>query len=327
MKGTLLVLGLAISATGCVVHTPPSRVYVPSSPPQAVVVAPTPAPAQVRMVWVPEWGVYVLEGHDIVYHANAYYAYSGGYWWIARSYAGPWAIVAPPPTVAKLPPGQFHGHGHVRRAYQSHAQVVVVPPQSTSVGTTPPYTSQAPAPRVGQTPAPRVMPQPAQPPAPPAPAALPAQVAVAPTPPVVASAQPQPAQAPTRPAYAPPPPPVVASAPSQAGQTPAPPAQPAPAAQGHAAPPPPVVAKARPHMVWVAEWGVHVLEGHDIVFYENAFYAYSGGHWTISQSHTGPWTVVETPPVVIAKLPPGQLHSHLKNHGGCPPGLAKQGRC
>jgi len=72
MKGTLLVLGLAISATGCVVHTPPPRVYVPSSPPQAVVVAPTPAPAQVRMVWVPEWGVYVLEGHDMVYHANAY---------------------------------------------------------------------------------------------------------------------------------------------------------------------------------------------------------------------------------------------------------------
>src|SRR5438876_9818926 len=111
MKGTLLVLGLAISATGCVVHTPPSRVYVPSSPPQAVVVAPTPAPAQVRMVWVPEWGVYVLEGHDIVYHANAYYAYSGGHWRISQSHTGPWAVAVPPPVVTThLPPGQLDRH-------------------------------------------------------------------------------------------------------------------------------------------------------------------------------------------------------------------------
>src|SRR5438876_9922708 len=108
MKGTLLVLGLAISATGCVVHTPPSRVYVPSSPPQAVVVAPTPAPAQVRMVWVPEWGVYVLEGHDIVYHANAYYAYSGGYCWIARSYTGPWTVADTAPAVMALRAGAGH---------------------------------------------------------------------------------------------------------------------------------------------------------------------------------------------------------------------------
>jgi hypothetical protein len=82
-------------------------------------------------------------------------------------------------------------------------------------------------------------------------------------------------------------------------------------------------------MSWVAEWGVHVLEGHDIVRYDNAYYSYSNGHWWISQSHTGPWTLVATPPTTIAKLPPGQLHSHLpsENRSWCPPGLAKQGRC
>jgi len=82
-------------------------------------------------------------------------------------------------------------------------------------------------------------------------------------------------------------------------------------------------------MIWVPEWDVHVLEGQDIVFYKNAYFSYSGGQWWISESHAGPWAVVATPPPMIAKLPPGQLHSHLPsgNHGRCPPGLAKQGRC
>ena len=80
-------------------------------------------------------------------------------------------------------------------------------------------------------------------------------------------------------------------------------------------------------MIWVAEWGVHLLEGQDVVYYNEAYFSFSGGQWSISQSHAGPWAIVPTPPPVIAKLPPGQLHSHLPHGHHCPPGLAKQGRC
>ncbi len=310
MKGTPVVLGLAVIVAGCAdtgrrveyvaAQAPPPRAHVAVAPPPLVVVAPT----QLRMVWVPEWGVYVLEGHDVVHYESAYYAYSGGYWWIAQSHAGPWAIVAPPPMIARLPPGQFHSH--VRRAHQAAqappppAQVVVVPPPPTVVAPAPPQAGYAPAPRV--------------------------HAAVAPPPPVVVA--PTPPQAVQTPALSAqvavaPPPPVVAPAPPHAAQAPPPPAQVA------VAPPPPVVAPARPHMVWIPEWGVHVLQDHDVAYYDNAYYSSSGGHWSISQSPTGPWAVVATPPPMIAKLPPGQLHSHLPsgNHGWCPPGLAKQGRC
>lgn len=97
------------------------------------------------------------------------------------------------------------------------------------------------------------------------------------------------------------------------------------------APAPPVVTPASPpSMVWVPEWNMYVLEGYDMVYYSNAYYYYSGGHWWVSQSYGGPWALVLTPPGMIAKLPPGQLHSHIpagQRGGFCPPGLAKQGRC
>ncbi|MGE5848677.1 MAG: glycine zipper domain-containing protein [Candidatus Methylomirabilota bacterium] len=90
---------------------PPPPVAAPAPPPpQVAVVTPPPVVApQPQLIWVPQWGVYVLEGHDIVYlDAHYYYSY-GGHWYISRSYAGPWAIVsAPPPRLAQLPPGQFH---------------------------------------------------------------------------------------------------------------------------------------------------------------------------------------------------------------------------
>jgi hypothetical protein len=75
----------------------------------AVVTPPPVVVPQPQLIWVPQWGVYVLEGHDIVYHGGQYYYLYGGYWYVSRSYAGPWATVsAPPPMLAKLPPGQFH---------------------------------------------------------------------------------------------------------------------------------------------------------------------------------------------------------------------------
>jgi hypothetical protein len=94
------------------------------------------------------------------------------------------------------------------------------------------------------------------------------------------------------------------------------------------APPPPVVAAPAPRMVWVPEWGMHVVEGHDIVYYNSAYYHFHAGRWWLSRSYAGPWAVVVTPPPGIAQLPPGHLHANRPGRGGsCPPGLAKQGRC
>lgn len=108
----------------------------------------------------------------------------------------------------------------------------------------------------------------------------------------------------------------------------APPAAVAPPAQVAVASPPPIVGPSAPRLVWVHEWGMYIMEGHDVVYYNGGYYYYYGGHWWISQAHTGPWAIVATPPPVIAQLPPGQLHRHLPaGSRGCPPGLAKQGRC
>jgi len=88
---------------------PPVAAPAPPPPKVAVVTPPPVVVPQPQLIWVPQWGVYVLEGHDIVYH-DAYYYYSyGGGWYVSRSYTGPWAIVSvPPPMLAKVPPGQFH---------------------------------------------------------------------------------------------------------------------------------------------------------------------------------------------------------------------------
>ena len=93
--------------------------------------------------------------------------------------------------------------------------------------------------------------------------------------------------------------------------------------------PAPVVVPGPPALVWVPEWSVHVVQGYDIVQYNNTYFHYSDGRWWMSEAYTGPWIIVVTPPPVIAQIPPGQLHGRFPAGGpaGCPPGLAKQGRC
>ncbi len=86
-----------------VVATPPPVVVAP--PPPVVVSGPP------RLFWVPEWGVYVLEGYDIVHYNGAYYYFHGGRWWVSQSYTGPWVVVTSvPPALVKLPPGRFHAY-------------------------------------------------------------------------------------------------------------------------------------------------------------------------------------------------------------------------
>lgn len=102
MRGVALS-GLVLALAGCLTHSP-----------RAVTTAPSSASASTRvprvpMVWVPTWGVHIIEGYDIVYYEQAYYFYYERHWYIARSPAGPWALVpSPPPVLAALPPGAFH---------------------------------------------------------------------------------------------------------------------------------------------------------------------------------------------------------------------------
>jgi hypothetical protein len=74
---------------------------------------------------------------------------------------------------------------------------------------------------------------------------------------------------------------------------------------------------------------MYVMDGYDIVYHNSAYYYFHGRRWWVANNYTGPWTVVTPVPPVIAKLPRGRLHDRLPAGGpkGCPPGLAKQGRC
>ncbi len=88
---------------------PPMAAAPPPPPPVAVVTPPPVVVPSPRLIWVPQWGVYVLEGHDIVYTNGLYYYRYGGVWYSARAYTGPWVVVQSHPAVlAKLPPGRFH---------------------------------------------------------------------------------------------------------------------------------------------------------------------------------------------------------------------------
>jgi hypothetical protein len=111
---------------------------------------------------------------------------------------------------------------------------------------------------------------------------------------------------------------------SEQKAAPPPPAAGAPPAVVVASPPPPpavVVPPPAPRLIWVPEWQVYVVEHHDVVYYNAAYYSVSGGRWYVSQSHVGPWVLVSSaPPVAVAKLPRGRFHAHL------PPGLAKKGQ-
>jgi cell wall-associated NlpC family hydrolase len=51
--------------------------------------APPEAP---RVVWVPEWRLYVREGVDVVHAHGVYYRYEAGRWQMAPSPDGPWAV-------------------------------------------------------------------------------------------------------------------------------------------------------------------------------------------------------------------------------------------
>ena len=107
-----------------------------------------------------------------------------------------------------------------------------------------------------------------------------------------------------------------------------------------APPPAPVVIATPPQLVVVPGTPVHYAPGVSINFfaYGGRYYSFHEGAWFVATTHGGPWVTIvpaKVPqpvlavPVAYYKVPPGHAKKmHKEGPGrGCPPGLAKQGRC
>jgi cell wall-associated NlpC family hydrolase len=76
---------------------PPSEVVIsPDSEPLSSTAAVSPGVP--RLVWVPEWKLYLREGIDAVAHDDRYYLYARGGWYAGETDRGPWRAVAPART-------------------------------------------------------------------------------------------------------------------------------------------------------------------------------------------------------------------------------------
>ena len=104
----LVVVAQAASAQAKVninVNVDVPAAVAPAPPPAAVVYQPESAPSSVpsqliieetpKFIYAPQLGFYVSVGipYDIAYVDRGYYLYSGGYWYLSRSYWGPWSYV------------------------------------------------------------------------------------------------------------------------------------------------------------------------------------------------------------------------------------------
>jgi hypothetical protein len=109
--------------------------------------------------------------------------------------------------------------------------------------------------------------------------------------------------------------------------------------------PPPIVLPMPPPVVVVPNSPVSYVPSvnYNLFVYGGHYYSFHDGAWFYASRHNGPWVFMPTErvprpvigvPVTYYKVPPG----HAKKMGnapggpassarGCPPGLAKQGRC
>ncbi len=96
---------------------------------------------------------------------------------------------------------------------------------------------------------------------------------------------------------------------------------------------PPVMIQTPPQLVVVPGTPVYYAPGVNFNYfaYGGQYYVFHNGAWFYAMAYSGPWTYIaleHVPQPVLAvpvqyyRVPPG----HWKS-GGCPPGLAKQGRC
>jgi hypothetical protein len=106
--GTLIGAGIG-AVSGAVIGDAIQGAEQKGAPPPPAPPPPLATTGSPRLVWVPAWGVWVMESHDVVYADGTYYRFHGGRWWVSQAHTGPWAtVVTLPAGIAKLPPGQLH---------------------------------------------------------------------------------------------------------------------------------------------------------------------------------------------------------------------------
>jgi cell wall-associated NlpC family hydrolase len=116
------VVALGLAVTGCAslppIHEETRPPAGPATTPEYVVAKPPPrgaaitgepldpagvSPGVPRLVWVPEWRLYLREGHDAVHHDGMYYLYAHGDWYVGETDRGPWRAVTRTRIHASLP--------------------------------------------------------------------------------------------------------------------------------------------------------------------------------------------------------------------------------
>ena len=116
LAGAVLLVGVQVAVANAGVNVdinignPRPVVVVPAQPPPPRFVV-REAP---RFIFSPPLGFFVSVGspYDIVYIGDSYYLNSGGYWYNAPYYDGPWVVVGP----RRLPPGlRNHRFEEIRR--------------------------------------------------------------------------------------------------------------------------------------------------------------------------------------------------------------------
>jgi hypothetical protein len=107
---------------------------------------------------------------------------------------------------------------------------------------------------------------------------------------------------------------------------------------------PPIIFPAPPRVVVIPQSPVTYVPDttYNVFVYGGRYYSFHEGAWFMAPSHGGPWAFVpveQVPrpvigvPVRYYKVPPGHARRGEREEGrehgrgGCPPGLAKQGRC
>lgn len=106
-------------------------------------------------------------------------------------------------------------------------------------------------------------------------------------------------------------------------------------------PPPPPVVVAPPQLVVVPGTAVYYAPRASMNFfaYGGRYYSFHEGAWFVATTYGGSWVTIAPArvprpvlavPVAYYKIPPGHAKKLGREGGpghGCPPGLAKQGRC
>jgi hypothetical protein len=108
------------------------------------------------------------------------------------------------------------------------------------------------------------------------------------------------------------------------------------------APPPAFVVATPPAVVLVPGTSVYAVPSasFNLFLFGDRYYSLHNGVWFQGRSHNGPWVAIAAEavprpvlavPVTYYRVPPGHAkrdkHERHEAERGCPPGLARQGRC